>query len=111
MEEKNGRCKWREVVYVKGEGIGLNIEAWFGQKIKNCVNVYRNKMPVGMVCAEGQVWLGDYLVDGVLADAVKVVLDKMPEGWHSLDEPLVVALLNVVKEAEKKLGVKIIKEV
>ena len=104
VDERNGKClKWREVVYVKGEGVNLDIEAWYGAKIRQCVQVYRNKMPVGQVCAEGQVWLNDYLLDGIFADAIKAVLEKMPEGWHSLDEPQVKALLNVVNAIEKKV--------
>lgn len=99
-EEKNGKCiKYRGSIFVKG--MGIDVEAVYGMKIRNCIQVYRNKMPVGQLCAEGQSYVNGWLVDGMYADALKAVLDMIPEGWHSVNEPTVKALVNIVREIEE----------
>lgn len=96
--------KYRESVYVKGEGINLEIEAVFGQKIRQCAPVFQRGIQVGTLCAEGQAFLNNYLIDGRYADFLKAALEQIPEGWHSIDEAPVKTLMNVVKMIEKGLG-------
>lgn len=103
IDEVGGKCrKFRESVYVRGPQI--DIEAEFGRKIRQCVQVYRNKMPVGQICSEGQVFLNNFLLDGKYADLLKAAVEQLEEGWHSLDEAPVITLLNVVRMIEEELG-------
>ena len=89
--------------------LSLDIDAVYGMKLRNCVDVLKGKMKVGQLCAEGHVVLDNILLDGVLADSVKVAIEGLQEGWYSANDPTLATLINVIREVEKKLGVKILK--
>ena len=102
IREEGEKClKWREAVYVRGV---INIDAFYGEKYKQCIPIFQNKVKVSSICTEGQVILGNWILDGKFAQLIKAILEQIPEGWHNINEPNVKLLIDTAESIIEQLA-------